>query len=94
MAFLNLRSSLLAASAVVGWGAHLCSAQQYGRNHVPVRRDDAVVEAAFPDPNVTLLAPAFTRPESIPAGFVNGTFGPTPDMELGRSIYNQTGNLC
>lgn len=59
-------------------------AQKYGNNHVPVRRDNATVEAAFPDPNVTLIAPAFTNPESVLPNFSNGSSGPTPDLELGE----------
>jgi hypothetical protein len=30
-----------------------------------------------------LLSPAFLNPESVPAGFSNGTSGPTPLHELG-----------
>lgn len=66
-------------------GADLCLAQQYGKNHVPVRRDSPAVEAAFPNPNVTLISPAFASPDTVPAAFSNGTFGPTPDMEMGES---------
>jgi hypothetical protein len=61
-------------------------AQKYGNNHVPIRRDDETVEAAFPEPNVTLIAPAWTKPESIPERFANGSSGPTPDWELGKCI--------
>jgi hypothetical protein len=61
-------------------------AQKYGNNHVPVRRDNATVEAAFPEPNVTLIAPAFTNTESIPERFANGSSGPTPDWEMGKAL--------
>jgi hypothetical protein len=59
-------------------------AQKYGDNHVPVRKDSAVVEAAFPEPNVTLLSPPFQSPSSIPDNFANGSSGPTPDYGMGQ----------
>lgn len=70
-------------------------AQKYGDNHVPVRRDNATVEAAFPDPNVTLIAPAFTKPNSVAANFANGSSGPTPDMEMGKySLKRRSDETC
>lgn len=59
-------------------------AVKYGNNHVPVRRDSPVIEAAFPDPNVTLLAPAFLQPESVQERFSNGSQGPTGHWEMGE----------
>lgn len=59
-------------------------AQKYGNNHVPIRRDNATVEAAFPEPNVTLISPAFTNPDSVLPNFANGSSGPTPDLEMGK----------
>lgn len=66
-------------------------AVKYGNNHVPVRPDDEIVEAAFPEPNVTLLAPAFTSPDTVQADFTNGSSGPTDDYELGELRRKSTG---
>jgi hypothetical protein len=76
---LLLRALLLAGLTSV-------EAVKYGNNHVPVRRDTAVIASAFPDPNVTLLAPAFQKPESIPERFANGSSGPTDQYELGELV--------
>ena len=59
-------------------------AVKYGNNHVPVRKDSELVAANFQDPNVTLLAPAFQKPDSVPATFANGSTGPTDQFELGQ----------
>lgn len=63
-------------------------ATQYGNNHVTVRRDPPQVEASFPQPDVTLLSPAFTWNDSIPAAFANGTVGPTSDATLEYFIHS------
>ena len=77
---------MLLKSVLLGLAVVLTSveAQRYGDNHVPVRRDNATIEAAFPDPNTKLIAPAFTKPESVPGDFANGSSGPTDDYELGE----------
>lgn len=59
------------------------SAAGYGRNHVPVRRDNESVAANFPDVDgVTLNAPAFLNLDSISSGFSNGSAGPTDDATM------------
>lgn len=63
-------------------------ATQYGSNHVRVRPDPPQVEASFPIPNVTLISPAFTWPDSVPADFANGTGGPTSDAILEYFIHS------
>ncbi|KAF6806372.1 Carboxypeptidase 2-like protein 3 [Colletotrichum sojae] len=63
----------------------LASAQaaKYGYNHVVVRRDTDAIAANFQDiEGVDLLSPAFLNPETIPAGFSDGTKGPTDDDVL------------
>jgi hypothetical protein len=60
----------------------LVEAVKYGNNHVPVRRDSALVEANFPAPNVTLSSPAFLFPERVPPAFGNGSDGPTDDADM------------
>ncbi|KAI0505971.1 carboxypeptidase [Xylaria bambusicola] len=67
-------------------------ASQYGENHDPVEKDEALVAAHFPDTNQVLLSPAFLTPESVLAGFANGTDGPTDDAALNdflRSISDR-----
>jgi hypothetical protein len=76
-----MKSALILASAL---SLTRVQAQKYGNNHVPTRRDSAVVEAAFPEPNVTLLSPPFQNPSSIPDNFANGSSGPTDDYEMGQ----------
>lgn len=73
--------TILVASVVT------CNAQKYGKNHAPVRKDSAIVEVAFPPPNVTLLAPAFMKPDTVPTDFAEGSMGPTPDVEMGESVF-------
>lgn len=65
-------------AALVG----LAQATQYGNNHVTTRKDPPQVEASFPDPEVTLLSPAFQSNATLPSGFTNGTSGPTSDAAL------------
>ncbi|KAL0931231.1 Carboxypeptidase 2-like protein 3 [Colletotrichum truncatum] len=58
-------------------------AAKYGYNHVSVRPDSDIVAAAFPDvEGVDLFSPAFLNPEGIPAGFSDGTKGPTDEDVL------------
>lgn len=60
------------------------SGVQYGKNHVPVRRDNESVAANFNDVDgFELLSPAFLNPISIQVGFENGTNGPTNDADMG-----------
>lgn len=61
----------------------VASAAKYGYNSLTVLRDTEIVAANFPDTNVTLLAPAF-QTDQFPAGWTEGTEGPTPDVELGK----------
>lgn len=65
--------------------AGLASAQtKYADNQVPVVRDGELVSKLFPDPDVELLSPAFADPGSVPAGWGNGTSGPTDQKTLGE----------
>ncbi|TDZ39301.1 Carboxypeptidase 2 [Colletotrichum trifolii] len=58
-------------------------AAKYGYNHVVVRQDTEITAPSFPDvEGVDLLSPAFLSPETIPAGFSDGTKGPTDDDVL------------
>lgn len=54
----------------------------YGENWVTTEKDEDIVAQNFPDVDIPLLSPAFLNPESVPAGFSNGTEGPTDDIEL------------
>ncbi|KAI1303466.1 carboxypeptidase [Xylaria venustula] len=57
-------------------------ASQYGGNHAPVEKDEDLVAAHFPDTDEKLFSPAFLTPESVLAGFRNGTEPPTDDATL------------
>ncbi|KAM0186791.1 hypothetical protein ACHAPA_012261 [Fusarium lateritium] len=61
---------------------------RYGENWTPTIKDSRLVAANFPDVNITLRSPAFLNPEKVPARFVNGTEGPTDDIELDYFIRN------
>ncbi|KAG8623347.1 hypothetical protein KVT40_008323 [Elsinoe batatas] len=55
----------------------------YGENYLSVSRDSEIVSRAFPElEDIELLSPAFTNPDTLPAGWRNGTEGPTSDTEL------------
>jgi hypothetical protein len=54
----------------------------YGDNYTPVNKDDDAISRNYPDIDIDLLSPAFLNPETIPAGFANGTSGPTPDFVM------------
>lgn len=55
----------------------------YGNNYSPVSKDSEAVARNYPDIDIDLLSPAFTNPETVPAGFDNGTSSPTPDYVMG-----------
>ncbi|KAK1711913.1 carboxypeptidase [Colletotrichum acutatum] len=64
-------------------------AAKYGYNHVTVRKDTDIVAANFKDiEGVDLLSPAFLTPETIPAGFSDGTQGPTDDDLLDSFVQD------
>lgn len=65
--------------------AGLAAAQQrYAHNQVTVVKDSEEASENFPEvEGIELHSPAFTDPKSIPAGFENGTAGPTDDVTLG-----------
>lgn len=61
--------------------------QTYGDDYLTTSKDSDIVAAAFPDvEGIELIAPAFTKPESLPAGWSNGTEGPTDLFELGNEF--------
>ncbi|CAF3591718.1 unnamed protein product [Fusarium graminearum] len=77
---MSLRAVLTSGLLYVG----LATAQQtYAKNQVAVVNDDEEAVKNFPSiDDVKLESPAFTDPKSIPAGFKNGTSGPTDDATL------------
>ncbi|KAF7186192.1 Carboxypeptidase 2 [Pseudocercospora fuligena] len=60
----------------------LAIATQYGDNHARVRKDEPQIAVHFPDPAIPLLSPAFLKDSNIPAGFSEGTSGPTNDAVM------------
>ncbi|KAH7311510.1 hypothetical protein B0I35DRAFT_377684 [Stachybotrys elegans] len=64
--------------------AGLANAQgHYADNQVALVQDSELVAANFPDvEGIELLSPAFINPESVPAGFDNGTSGPTDETTM------------
>lgn len=66
--------------------ASLASAQvRYANNQVPLVKDSDVVAANFQDvEGVELHSPAFSKPDSVPDAFVNGTSGPTDQAAMGK----------
>jgi hypothetical protein len=60
----------------------------YGNNALAIDLDNQAVSLNYQDVDIPLLSPAFINPESVPAGFSDGTSGPTPDHELGEYPEN------
>ena len=65
--------------------AGLATAQlRYADNQADLVKDSDEAAKHFPDvKGIQLESPAFTNPKSVPAGFDNGTSGPTDDATLG-----------
>lgn len=62
----------------------------YAHNQVALVKDDKNAAKNFPDvKGIELLSPAFANPKSVPAGFANGTSGPTDQATLGMRETNQ-----
>ncbi|KAI1068747.1 hypothetical protein LB507_006279, partial [Fusarium sp. FIESC RH6] len=70
--------------------AGLAAAQQrYAHNQVTVVKDSEKASENFPEvEGIELHSPAFTDPKSIPAGFENGTAGPTDDATLDYFLHS------
>jgi hypothetical protein len=73
------------AGAVHAQSAGSASRTTYGNNELAVDFDNDLISRNYQDVDIQLLSPAFTNPESIPPGFSNGTSGPTPDHEMGKT---------
>lgn len=74
----SLRLALFAAS--------VCAQTQYGENHVRVNRDSQIVEkTAFPEPDATLVSPAFLPNASFAPGWYQGTEGATSHEASGMN---------
>lgn len=71
---------------------------QYGENHVmPISFDsELVVQKSFPEPNVTLLSPAFSKAgnASFDPGWFTGTEGATSQEELSTDISSPASMRC
>ncbi|KAG5762178.1 hypothetical protein H9Q72_009730 [Fusarium xylarioides] len=63
--------------------AGLATAVRYNDNQVALTKDGEEAAKNFPEvKSIDLQSPAFLDPKSIPAGFDNGTSGPTSDATL------------
>ncbi|RVX74888.1 hypothetical protein B0A52_01165 [Exophiala mesophila] len=60
---------------------HRKSSESWPRTRYVLKDHEAIAQH-FPDPNVTLLSPAFLWPETIPPGFKEGTSAPTDERTL------------
>ncbi|KIV96674.1 hypothetical protein PV10_00508 [Exophiala mesophila] len=60
---------------------HRKSSESWPRTRYVLKDHEAIAQH-FPDPNVTLLSPAFLWPETIPPGFKEGTSAPTDEGTL------------
>jgi hypothetical protein len=54
----------------------------YADNQVPVSKDEDHVAANFPDVDIDIYQPAFTDLDTLPAGWTNGTSGPTDQRTM------------
>jgi hypothetical protein len=73
--------------------AGLATAVRYNDNQVALIKDSDDAAKNFPSvKGIELKSPAFTNPKGIPAGFDNGTSGPTDDATMGmcKSVFNDT----
>jgi hypothetical protein len=72
-------------AGLLGFWASLALAQgHYADNQGVLIQDNEQAAANFPDvEGIELLSPAFLYPESVPAGFANGTSGPTDEATMG-----------
>lgn len=71
--------------------ASLATAVRYNDNQVALIKDSDEAAKNFPSvKGIELKSPAFTNPKGIPAGFDNGTSGPTDDATMGmyKSPFN------
>lgn len=72
------------AGAVHAQSAGSAARTTYGDNALAIDLDNEAISQNYQDVDIQLLAPAFINSESVPAGFSDGTSGPTPDHELGK----------
>lgn len=63
------------AGVVHAQSAGSASRTTYGNNDLAIDFDNEAVSQNYQDVGIQLLSPAFTNPESVPAGFSNGTSG-------------------
>lgn len=64
-------------------GASSVAAVGYADNQLPTLKDEPHVAANFPEIDMKIFSPAFLSPETVPAGFGNGTAGPIDQATLG-----------
>lgn len=82
-----LRCASIGAGLLSLW-AGLANAQgHYADNQADLVQDNERAAANFPDVDgVELLSPAFLDTKSVPAGFANGTSGPTDEATMGNVL--------
>lgn len=79
-----MRLSMITAAACLQ--ASIARAQtKYADNQVSVTKDTPSVATNFPRlDDIKLYSPAFMDKDSVPAGFQNGTSGPTDQATMGQ----------
>lgn len=92
MAASLLATAALFASGVLAQSGGIQTGLQYGENWVPTIKDSELVAANFQDVNITLLAPAFLDPSTVPARFSDGSEGPTDLLDLDFFYRNLSRN--
>lgn len=79
-----IRATFAAGLLYVGLAT---AAHRYADNQVALVKDSDEAAKNFPDvEDVEIYSPSFTDPKSVPAGFKNGTSGPTDDATLGMEM--------
>lgn len=80
-------------AAVVALASSAFAQSQYGENQRGTIKDSDVVSQAFPPvEGIELLSPAFTQPDASPAGWSNGTDGPTSYTDFGKQYTAVVGH--
>ena len=80
------RTGTWALQALLAFVRFTSTPRTSGTKWLGAIKDSKIVAAAFPDvQGIDLISPAFISPSTLPAGWSNGTEGPTDLSELGMA---------